>query len=947
MYIEDFEHTIPPLIADGWEEESHAKKKGMALPPTHAPLGALTSEEKKLQQERYAAFVKRDTPVFQSLGEEIKNKRKEAQESIKTKGIASLGTRRNVFGRSRKTFRKRLRGGTIEAVEKVIQETPVDGLQIINPESKFVVATYWWGRANMNRNLQYPCPEDIKEMVKREVLVKIGQTQGYPKKFVDIGIQLKQLQQKRELTQGEQELFRSVRKTWVEWVDKVLKSEENKDLIQKVTKEVEERELKKPGSRPVRGFPDMIREWEEKCKAANVNYIALNTEFERADYQNGINGKPLFIKKMLDAVKPRAIVYIDGDMWFHKYPHIFDIDNVDFMARGWNMDPRSKQKSIDTPYYDPYTFETSGGTMYFGNTDRARELLDQWSRESSKPEQKGKADDRILSQIFTTLSLVVNTNIIQLPIEYLWLTDLYASFLKDASSPASIEDAIIEHPYCLTGEERATDQGAAANRTPEGYDEEVVDNINYKRPAEPFYEYIFFDGNKSMRDGFDRYLKFMKEAKGGFTKEPMLNIIGFDDKYGKYNDIATRNLEGLSTPAAPTGQSVKLPMTATIPEILAALYAGNDVELGGDIKGEPEDEFVATDASEKPVDMYTRHIRVDTTSPMFMSAKSHMLRHLLAMCEKLDDINTHVEGSYMFMSRIRWNLMKGAKRGKKSPIPVPLPDEDTEFPAIVHQIWFGADMPEWRKRMFDANKAICEAHGYKYRLWQNGDRTKENFPSTIGYQETAIETGKESGQSRWAQVADLARLEIIYNHGGIYIDSLIEISPAFLKAIAEAVNKGSKFVGCNEDPCEPAVDCVGYEGNKYLTNSFFAATKFNGVLERLLNDKMLATIDFDSEFINRTTGPYYLRSGIENVEADKVFMLDSKQIYQFNQQATPYKEVTPNPFLFKEQVPGSIKVKDGMYYLPGGIEMLQTNFIVEQKGPLATYHSGLGGTWST
>jgi len=36
-----------------------------------------------------------------------------------------------------------------------------------------------------------------------------------------------------------------------------------------------------------------------------------------------------------------------------------------------------------------------------------------------------------------------------------------------------------------------------------------------------------------------------------------------------------------------------------------------------------------------------------------------------------------------------------------------------------------------------------------------------------------------------------------------------------------------------------------------------------------------------------------------------------------------------------------------MYYLPGGIQKLQTDFLIANKGPLATYHSGLGGTWST
>lgn len=514
----------------------------------------------------------------------------------------------------------------------------------------------------------------------------------------------------------------------------------------------------------------------------------------------------------------------------------------------------------------------------------------------------------------------------------------------------------------MTGEERATEQGAASNRTPPNYEEEVVDNINYKRKPEIFYEYIYFDGNQTMRDGFGRYLKYMKEAKNAFTGELMLKVVDFADRYGEFNEIANRNLEGMvSARNAEQGQKVSLPLDAPIPTILDALYSGKDIELGGTVEGVgPEDEFVGTDASTRQdgIDMYSRAIRVDTTAPMFLSGKSSTLRHLITMCETIADINKHVQ-TYTFISRIRWNLSKPA--GEVAPV-------STEVgPLTVHQIWFGGDMPEWRKYMFEANKKVCEAEGIAYRLWTNADRTRENFPSTIGYQETAIQKATESGQSRWAQVADLARLEIIYNNGGIYIDSLFEISPAFLQGIEEAFAEGYQFIGCNEDPCDPPADCVGNAGNKYLTNSFFAATKFNPVLERLLDDNRLGQIDMDSGFINRTTGPYYLRSGIQDVQVDKVFLFDSGQIYQFNQQATPYKEAKPNRFLSRQELPGSIKIRDDMYYVPGGINILQTEFLVGKqqtealaeaskavastvvgtKGPIAIYHSGLGGTWST
>ena len=864
---------------------------------------------------------------------------------------------RHTFRSVRQGNRKTLRGGSVESVNQLIQETPIGTINIINPASSFVVVTYWWGRENMNRNLQKPCPEDIMQMAKNIVAADFGREIGFPRNIVEEANRIAAKSQTQRLSRQEQKYFQELKDTFNKWKDGILARPDIRDKVRAKIQEIEPGILEQPGSVKPRKFPEMIKEWEEYCKKANVNYLAVNTEFPRSDYQNAINGKPVFIKKALDAVKPRNVLYIDGDMWMLKYAHIFDLENVDFMARGWNIDSRAREKALKQPFFDPYTFETSGGTMFFGNTQRARDLLDKWEEESNK--QVGKADDRILSQVFTKESMAVDTNIVQLPIEYLWLTDNYKSYLKTPEDASSHESAIIEHHYCLTGEERAADQGAAASgRTPEGYDDEVVDNIIYERPTELIYEYIFFDGDPKKRDEFSRYLKFIATTNNHVTGQPLAKIVRLEDKYGDYNEIAKKNLEGLVQQAAqpgtvarrgaPTTASmrprvqqppVSLPQNAPIRDILAALLSGKDVELGGRVAHGPEDDCAAVNVSTTAMDWYTRGLELDVNSPMFFSSKSRVLIHLLAMCETLKDINKHLAGSYTFMSRIRWNLVK--PKGL-STIQV---NEGVDFRPVLHQIWFGSEIPNWRKVMFDANKKVCEQNGFEYKLWKNQDRNAENFPSTIGYQDAALAKGRETGQNRWAQVADLARLEIVYNSSGIYADSLVEITPAFLKAVVDAANQGAEFIGCNEDPCDPPLDCKNAQGEMYLANSFFAATRGNPIFERLLSEQSLDNIDMDDERLNHTTGPYFLRSGIQ--PGDNVFLFDSKQIYQFNQQETPYKEPTPDRFLFKNMVPGAVKVRDDMYYLPGGIQILQTEFIVANKGPLATYHSGLGGTWST
>ena len=308
---------------------------------------------------------------------------------------------------------------------------------------------------------------------------------------------------------------------------------------------------------------------------------------------------------------------------------------------------------------------------------------------------------------------------------------------------------------------------------------------------------------------------------------------------------------------------------------------------------------------------------------------------------------------------------------------------------IVHQIWFGSKVPAWRKYLFDHNKEVCKRNGYAYRLWVEDDRLgatgRKNFPSTIDYQATAL----EYGNSRWAQVADLARLEIIYLHGGIYLDSLFEISDLFLKTLTEISEKGHTFIGANEDPCK--LECVGYKGMPYLTNSFFGAVKGSSILERLLDDDALSEIDLESEYVNRTTGPYYLRKGILEEDEEEVFLFETEQIYPFNVNASEYREIHPNTCLHTTPLTDSVMIplkdKEGnpknIYlekkclenlqkaFIEGntkeigtkelgtqelgtkelgtkelGTEKLREEFIKKEKGPLVVYHSGLGGTWS-
>lgn len=488
---------------------------------------------------------------------------------------------------------------------------------IVNPASKFVVITYWWGRNNKNKNTQYPCPEDVVDGVVERAPIN---------------------------------------------------------------------------------YEHMIEKWIQSCVGARCNYLVQEyPEFVGpGKYQMAINAKPLFIKNALKACEGRAVVYIDGDMFVRRYPAIFDLPNVDFMARGWNMDPRASVKYTRAKIcFDPYNFETSGGTMYFGNTPKARELLDIWSSASSKKMFEGKADDRILSMIFMMYNLVLPLNIIQLPIEYLWLTGAYTPEGKPtylARPDWRAKSIVFEHPACLTSEERAREQGAANNRNPRFYDRLVENRLDCDTYGGAFYEYIFFP-KESLVATFQPYLSYISRAvlyEEDGEKVPPMHVIKYEDRYGKYNDVAKANLQAAdgwtiasTAPVITIAESVgggrkkkggdsdtkshreirdvnNVLRSEVVGAVLAAIQAGRDVlyvpwrkevhSIKPVIEAalDPNIEFVAVNESNDAI-----FPRFHKNSAMFFSHKSMILPHALCMCSTMSDLTTIFRSSYMFKSRIR------------------------------------------------------------------------------------------------------------------------------------------------------------------------------------------------------------------------------------------------------------------------------------------------------
>lgn len=88
---------------------------------------------------------------------------------------------------------------------------------------------------------------------------------------------------------------------------------------------------------------------------------------------------------------------------------------------------------------------------------------------------------------------------------------------------------------------------------------------------------------------------------------------------------------------------------------------------------------------------------------------------------------------------------------------------------IVHQIWIGHKPPpeEWMVTVKD----FCKAHGHTYMFWGNENVKSLDLSKYSGIQELMNEYETRENSYKYAGQADILRTVILYEHGGIYVDS--------------------------------------------------------------------------------------------------------------------------------------------------------------------------------
>ena len=86
------------------------------------------------------------------------------------------------------------------------------------------------------------------------------------------------------------------------------------------------------------------------------------------------------------------------------------------------------------------------------------------------------------------------------------------------------------------------------------------------------------------------------------------------------------------------------------------------------------------------------------------------------------------------------------------------------IPKVIHYCWFGKNkMPALAEKCIESWKKYCP--GYKIVCWN-----EDNFDITENrYAKEAYDAGK------WAFVSDYVRLKVLYDEGGIYLDTDVEL----------------------------------------------------------------------------------------------------------------------------------------------------------------------------
>lgn len=139
-------------------------------------------------------------------------------------------------------------------------------------------------------------------------------------------------------------------------------------------------------------------------------------------------------------------------------------------------------------------------------------------------------------------------------------------------------------------------------------------------------------------------------------------------------------------------------------------------------------------------------------------------------------------------------------------------------------------------------------------IWEDDDLTNSEFFADYN---NKVNSG--------AQIADLLRLEKVYLHGGIYLDSDMKV----IKDLAPLFSLDNLF--CSED-------------GHVITNAAFGASKHSPIIKKLIDDLLSNEPDWTLK-PNVTTGPEFFTKLLSE---DNITLLPRATFYPYNWDEAPY-----------------------------------------------------------
>lgn len=222
-----------------------------------------------------------------------------------------------------------------------------------------------------------------------------------------------------------------------------------------------------------------------------------------------------------------------------------------------------------------------------------------------------------------------------------------------------------------------------------------------------------------------------------------------------------------------------------------------------------------------------------------------------------------------------------------------------EIPKIIHYCWFGKkDKPELIKKCIKSWKDIL--NDYEIREW-NEDTFDINSNRFV---KQAYEAGK------FAFVSDYVRVYALYNYGGIYMDTDVEV----YKSFSSSILKNQSF--------------WGFEEKNFIATSTIGAKKGNKLIKEFLEGYEDKSFVKENGEIDTTTNVYLVSNIIKKLgvrldgsyqEVQGVATFYPQEYFSPYDYINCYSKENKNTYtihhFYKSWVPVSDKIKGNIKYI--------------------------------